>query len=103
MDLYQQVKQQRSQIRQLCTDANSCYEVAFARHQVPEPHLVTKAQTWWWSVKEHFTDESGAVATEYALLLLLIALVIVTAATALGLAIKDKFSNACTQLQGSNC
>jgi len=65
--------------------------------------LVTKAQTWWWSVKEHFTDESGAVATEYALLLLLIALVIVTAATALGLAIKDKFSNACTQLQGSNC
>src|SRR6266542_1171345 len=45
MDLYQQVKQQRSQIRQLCTDANSCYEVAFARHQVPEPHLVTKAQT----------------------------------------------------------
>ena len=65
--------------------------------------LFTKVQTWWFSARERFTDESGAVATEYALLLLLIALVIVVAATALGVAIKDKFSNACTQLQGSNC
>lgn len=27
------------------TDANSCYDVAFARYGVQEPHLATKAQT----------------------------------------------------------
>jgi Flp pilus assembly pilin Flp len=47
--------------------------------------------------------ENGAVATEYALLLLLIALAIVGAATGLGFAIKDKFSTACTSLSGGQC
>ena len=65
--------------------------------------LFTKTQTWWFTVRERFADENGAVATEYALLLLLIALAIVGAATALGLAVKDKFSSACTQLGGSGC
>ena len=51
--------------------------------------LFTKAQTWWFTVKDHFTNESGAVATEYALLLLLIALAIVVAAGFLGTAIAD--------------
>ena len=29
----------------ICTDANSCYAVAFAQEGVSEPHVVTKAQT----------------------------------------------------------
>jgi insertion element IS1 protein InsB len=29
----------------ICTDANSCYEQAFRRYGVPEPHVITKAQT----------------------------------------------------------
>ena len=63
--------------------------------------LFTRVQTWWFATRERFEDESGAVATEYALLLLLIALAIVGAATALGTAIAGKFSNACAQLSGS--
>ena len=47
--------------------------------------------------------ESGAVATEYALLLLLIALFIVASATLLGKAIADKFTSACNSLQGATC
>ena len=29
----------------ICTDANSCYRLAFQRHGVGEPHVMTKAQT----------------------------------------------------------
>ena len=32
--------------------------------------LFTRVQTWWFATRERFEDESGAVATEYALLLL---------------------------------
>ena len=46
------------------------------------------------SLKGRFTREDGAVATEYGLLLVLIALAIVVAATALGLAISGVFSQA---------
>jgi Flp pilus assembly pilin Flp len=65
--------------------------------------LFTKIQTRWFMLKERFTNESGAVATEYALLLLLIAVAIVAAAGFLGKAIADKFTSACTQLQGGAC
>lgn len=65
--------------------------------------LYTRVQTIWWSVRERIADENGAVATEYALLLLLIALAIVVAATALGTAIAGKFSEACTELGGTGC
>jgi len=65
--------------------------------------LYTRVQTMWWGVRERITDERGAIATEYALLLLLIAIAIVTAATALGTAIKGKFSEACTELGGASC
>jgi pilus assembly protein Flp/PilA len=64
--------------------------------------LFAKAQTWWFATRERFGDERGAVATEYALLLLLIALAIVGAASLLGSAIAQKFTNACTSLSG-NC
>jgi pilus assembly protein Flp/PilA len=65
--------------------------------------LIVKMQGMWLGVRSHIEDETGAVATEYALLLALIALAIIGAVTALGLAISTKFSTACTTLGGSGC
>jgi Flp pilus assembly pilin Flp len=62
--------------------------------------MYTKAQTMWHSVKSRFVDERGVVSTEYGLLLVLIALAIVAAATALGLAISGVFNKANGQLGG---
>ena len=45
----------------------------------------------WTALRARLENEEGAVATEYALLLTLIALAIVAAATALGLAIAGRF------------
>jgi IS1 family transposase len=45
MKLYRKVKNQVNNIGCICTDANSCYELAFSRNRVPERHVVTKAQT----------------------------------------------------------
>ena len=61
---------------------------------------------WLWSTRVMTglrKDESGAVATEYALLLILIALAIIAAATGLGLAIAGKYSSACNSLGGASC
>jgi len=49
-------------------------------------------------LRQRFPREDGAVATEYGLLLVLIALAIVVAATALGVAISDVFKEADTEL-----
>jgi pilus assembly protein Flp/PilA len=65
--------------------------------------LYTTVQSFFVSLRERITGERGAIATEYALLLLLIALAIVLAATALGTAIAGKFSEACNQLDGVGC
>jgi Flp pilus assembly pilin Flp len=46
--------------------------------------------------------EDGAVATEYALLLVLIAVTIIAAATALGLAIQAVMNNGANTLNGAN-
>lgn len=43
LKLYEQVKQCVKQIAAICTDANSCYEVAFKA--IPEGHVVTKRET----------------------------------------------------------
>lgn len=48
----------------------------------------------------HLMEERGAVATEYGLLLVLIALAIVAAATALGLAIAGVFTRGGNSLGG---
>jgi pilus assembly protein Flp/PilA len=53
------------------------------------------------SLKARFTREDGAVATEYGLLLVLIALAIIVAATALGVAISGVFSRASGSLGGA--
>ncbi|MGH2556200.1 MAG: Flp family type IVb pilin [Actinomycetota bacterium] len=65
--------------------------------------LHVRVQAFLSSLRERIAGEGGAVATEYALLLLLIALAIVIAATALGTAIAGKFSEACTELGGTGC
>ena len=43
--LYHKAKRVIPDIALICTDANSCYALAFDRHRVPEPHIQTKAQT----------------------------------------------------------
>jgi Flp pilus assembly pilin Flp len=58
--------------------------------------LFVRAGIWL----RHLREERGAVSTEYALLLVLIALAIIGAATALGLKIAGVFDNASTSL---NC
>ena len=65
--------------------------------------LFVRMQALWAGIRNHVEDETGAVATEYALLLTLIALAIIAAATALGLAIAGRFSSACTTLSGTGC
>ena len=62
--------------------------------------MYTRVQTTWHAVKSRFVDERGVVSTEYGVLLVLIALAIVAAATALGLAIAGVFNKANTQLGG---
>ena len=32
-------------VEQICTDANSCYDVAFKALGIPEAHIITKAET----------------------------------------------------------
>ena len=59
--------------------------------------LFTRLQTFWLGVRERFEDENGAVGTEYALLLFLIAIVFTAGAIALGNAINDKLQ------QGADC
>ncbi len=65
--------------------------------------FMTKIQAAWLGLRSHVQDETGAVATEYALLLTLIALAIVAAAGFLGVAIAGKFTSACTTLGGGTC
>jgi IS1 family transposase len=43
--IYHKTKLLRPNISHIYTDANSCYDVAFARLKIPEPHTMTKSQT----------------------------------------------------------
>jgi pilus assembly protein Flp/PilA len=63
--------------------------------------MYTKVQTMWLGLRDRFTNEEGAVATEYALLIVLIALAIVAAVTLLGTAISGKFGEAKDSLNGA--
>jgi len=63
--------------------------------------LYTTAQTWWAErVRGRFEDETGAVATEYVLLLVLIALAITAGMAFLATQINAKFSSAGSCLSG---
>ena len=43
--IYKKVKQLRPNISHIYSDANSCYDVAFSKMQIPEKHSMTKTQT----------------------------------------------------------
>ena len=45
INLYRLTKARVPTIATICTDANSCYRLAFARHGVGEPHVESKAET----------------------------------------------------------
>ena len=55
--------------------------------------LYVGAQTLWADLRGKVSREDGAVATEYALLLVLIALAIIAAAIALGVASANVFQS----------
>jgi pilus assembly protein Flp/PilA len=60
--------------------------------------LYTKIQSGWVHMTRRLRDETGAVATEYALLLVLVALAIIVGATALGVAINNKLNAGATKI-----
>ena len=53
--------------------------------------LYTGITTWWAELKERASEERGATAVEYALMVALIAVVIILAVTFLGQSARDKF------------
>ncbi len=64
--------------------------------------LYVRAQTFMADMRGRLTREDGAVATEYALLLVLIAVTIIAAATALGLAIQAVMQSGADTLNDAN-
>lgn len=60
--------------------------------------LYTAMQTWMFGVRERFTREDGAVATEYALIITLVAIAIIAALGFLGKAIATRFGDATSAL-----
>ncbi len=63
--------------------------------------LYVGAQTLWADLRGKVKREDGAVATEYALLLVLIALAIIAAAILLGSAIANVFTKGATTLNNN--
>jgi Flp pilus assembly pilin Flp len=56
--------------------------------------LYARAQAAWAGARARFESEEGVVATEYLILLVLVALFIVAGAGLLGIAINNKLSSA---------
>ena len=52
-------------------------------------------------IKNFFKDEEGATAVEYGLMVALIAVVIILAVTALGIATRDKFTEVGNAISGA--
>jgi Flp pilus assembly pilin Flp len=67
--------------------------------------LYTRLQSGWVHLTRRFRDETGGVATEYGLLLFLIAIVITAGAIALGSAINAKLNSTanCLNSQPNLC
>jgi pilus assembly protein Flp/PilA len=55
--------------------------------------LYTGAQIWWTDLTSRISEEGGATAVEYALMVALIAAVIITAVTTLGKNANSQFTN----------
>jgi pilus assembly protein Flp/PilA len=54
------------------------------------------------TIKRFMTDESGATAVEYGLLVALIAVVIITAVTTLGTNLSSKFNTVATDIASAS-
>ena len=55
--------------------------------------LFTKVQAAWVTFRSRFENEDGVIATEYIIMLVLVALAIIGGATYLGAQINDKLSD----------
>ena len=62
--------------------------------------LYTKFQAAWLSFRSRFENEDGVIATEYIIMLVLVALAIIAGATYLGIKIYDKLSSAGDSVSG---
>ena len=64
--------------------------------------LYTGLQTWWAELKERASEERGATAVEYALMVALIAVVIILAVTFIGTSASTKFSEVGSAVNGAS-
>lgn len=64
--------------------------------------LIARAQVFWADLRSRIAGEVGAIATEYVLLLILIAVVIIGTVTTFGLVLRDRYQEACGAL-GPTC
>jgi len=63
--------------------------------------VYTGVTTWWNDLKTRATDENGATAVEYALMVALIAVVIIAAVTFIGTSASSKFDTVGSAVQGA--
>jgi pilus assembly protein Flp/PilA len=64
--------------------------------------LYTGLTTWWADLKARASEERGATAVEYALMVALIAVVIIAAVTLIGNSASSKFSQVGSAVNGAS-
>ena len=64
--------------------------------------IYTGVTTWWDDLKSRATEEGGATAVEYALMVALIAVVIIAALTTLGRQVSGGFSKIASATQAAS-
>jgi pilus assembly protein Flp/PilA len=64
--------------------------------------LSTALMAWWVDLKERLSEERGATAVEYALMVALIAVVIIAAVTLIGTSASTKFSDVGSAINGAS-
>jgi pilus assembly protein Flp/PilA len=63
--------------------------------------LYTGVTTWWADLKGRLSEERGATAVEYALMVALIAVVIIVAVTFIGTSASSKFNQVGSAVNGA--
>jgi pilus assembly protein Flp/PilA len=64
--------------------------------------LYTGLTTWWADLKGRLSEDRGATAVEYALMVALIAVVVILAVTFLGTSTSTKFSQVGSAVNGAS-
>jgi len=64
--------------------------------------LYTGLTTWWADLKGRLSEDRGATAVEYALMVALIAVVIILAVTFIGTSASTKFSQVGSAVNGAS-